>query len=766
MLAMNAIVDNFGNEAAPAVEQASRNPANSQQWVHMLWMLHRLASLPQERWREAARSPDPIVRVHAQRLAAEVLTQTKGTLPKASLQAAADLGMEGLNDSNALVQRCAAEAVGRWPEALHVRPLIDLRAHVPSTDTHLLYVVRKALRDQLQSESVFAWVNSQSWSESDTLALADVAIGVKSATAATFLLHQIAVLSKKPNAQPPVADVLKHVARYAPEMELGGLADYASKQLPDSVGEALLFELGRQFALFKSVDEGLQQRGAGLPGSVRQWGTNLVWRFFGSLDGYHTWTAVPLDDAATAIPWDAEKRRCVDGRTRELTSSLPHGEQLTGILRSLPFDLPEQLSFWLCGHNGFPDKPDHKKNVMRLRDEKTRAVLAEAFPPRNDVAQRITWDLTAHRGQRGFVEVTDADTGTAFAWLAFGGFAPELSALRPSEFQPRAMTDWIVAATDLAARLQVKELASLFARVIPAPNRNVQREADPEILSAFARAWAALDSDNAKPKLIAYLASTDITPSFRERLGLILADQNSADAKTAVAQSMKNVPYRVQQRWAVALTASRDGAEALLKAVEQGVASPRLLQSAGTKNRLKSTNPADWEARLTNLTKNIPTADERLEKLVEQRRKTYDPAQARSGDGAAVFTKNCAVCHSMGGQGGNVGPQLDGIGARGLERLCEDVLDPNRNVDRAFRTTVVTLKDGDVSSGLFRRQEGQLIVLADSTGKEVSIPEKQIAERRESETSLMPDNFGELISPDDFNHLMAFLLSKGGQGAK
>ena len=48
------------------------------------------------------------------------------------------------------------------------------------------------------------------------------------------------------------------------------------------------------------------------------------------------------------------------------------------------------------------------------------------------------------------------------------------------------------------------------------------------------------------------------------------------------------------------------------------------------------------------------------------------------------------------GSGGLVGPQLDGIGNRGLERLVEDVLDPNRNVDRAFRTHLLTLKNGDV----------------------------------------------------------------------
>jgi putative heme-binding domain-containing protein len=109
---------------------------------------------------------------------------------------------------------------------------------------------------------------------------------------------------------------------------------------------------------------------------------------------------------------------------------------------------------------------------------------------------------------------------------------------------------------------------------------------------------------------------------------------------------------------------------------------------------------------------------------------------------------------------------LDGIGARGLERLCEDVLDPNRNVDRAFRNTLVTLKDGDIVSGLFRREEGETIVLADSTGKEISISKKNIEERQETDSSLMPENFGEVITPVEFSHLMAFLLSKGAAPEK
>jgi len=125
-----------------------------------------------------------------------------------------------------------------------------------------------------------------------------------------------------------------------------------------------------------------------------------------------------------------------------------------------------------------------------------------------------------------------------------------------------------------------------------------------------------------------------------------------------------------------------------------------------------------------------------------------------------VFIKNCAPCHRLESQGSVVGPQLDGIGQRGAERLCEDILDPNRNVDRAFRSSLLTLKDGDVVSGLFRREEGELLVLADGTGKEITVPKAQVTERRESEVSLMPENFGEILTSADFNDLMAFLMSK------
>ncbi|HKS38739.1 MAG TPA: c-type cytochrome [Verrucomicrobiae bacterium] len=822
MLAMNEISDRFGRSAIKPLQEAvgkltgtsSAKDATSPAYLHVqaLWLLHRLDGLGEGLVRYAASRANSLLRVHAMRILADrgLLGRSSSPKPGASgnsntatdreaaagrMPALRKQLVAALNDSDLLVQRCAAEALGAWPAFDNIRPLLDLKGRVSAADTHLLYVVRKAIRDHLNHDDIFREVLSKNWSDTDLAALADVAVAVKSPLAGTFLLRQ---LERTKVDRETATTWLRHAARYAPVEAMDKLAAFARKQIPEGFGAELYAELDRQFALFKSVDEGLQQRGVAMPPAIRDWGSELARRFFHSLDGYHSWTYTPYESNPTANPWGVEKRRCADGQTRELTSSFPHGEQLTGVLRSPPFEAPERLSFWLCGHNGLPAQSDHRKNGVRLllvtdrglpgrsasatSDASSRSkapgssdaaaggtpavrdgeFVAEAFPPRNDTAQRINWDLSGVRGKKVFVEVVDGDTAGAYAWIAFGGFEPQLSQLRPSEFAPRKMTDWLTAATDIAARLQLKEYAPIFARsILPRPGFDLTG-ADPDVLAAFARGWAALAPDEAIKGLSATLTAASYPPLFHERLGIILSEMNSSVAHATVASAMKMAPARVQNRWGQALAGTPGGAEALLAAVESARLSPRLLQTASVRDRIKAAKPANWEARLNKLTRDLPPASDKIDKLIAERRNNYHAASARSADGKVVYEQNCAVCHRIDGQGGLVGPQLDGIGNRGLERLLEDTLDPNRNVDHAFRSHTLTLKDGDIISGLPRREEGELLILADSTGKELSVSKKDIQERRESETSLMPENFGEIIAAENFNNLMAFLLSQRG----
>src|SRR5262249_11206075 len=168
------------------------------------------------------------------------------------------------------------------------------------------------------------------------------------------------------------------------------------------------------------------------------------------------------------------------------------------------------------------------------------------------------------------------------------------------------------------------------------------------------------------------------------------------------------------------------------------------------------------EERLKTLLAGLPPADQKLAALLDRRRLEFrsESRLHRSEEGAGIFEKNCGICHQLGNKGARVGPQLDGIGSRGLDRLLEDILDPNRNVDQAFRVTVLALENGQVVSGLLLREEGEILVMADAQGKEVRIPKASVVERKTSPLSPMPANFADQISREDFDRLLSYLLSK------
>ncbi len=185
-----------------------------------------------------------------------------------------------------------------------------------------------------------------------------------------------------------------------------------------------------------------------------------------------------------------------------------------------------------------------------------------------------------------------------------------------------------------------------------------------------------------------------------------------------------------------------------------------MLQDRNVTINLESSGLPNVTDRIAALLKGLPAADAKLNALFERRRDGFQRAKADAGLGAKVFEKHCAVCHLMAGKGAKVGPQLDGIGTRGLDRLMEDILDPNRNVDQTLRVTNLALKNGQIVSGLILREEGEVLIIADAQGKEVRVPKSSVDEKTASTLSPMPANLVDQIAEGDFYNLMAFLLSK------
>ena len=383
-----------------------------------------------------------------------------------------------------------------------------------------------------------------------------------------------------------------------------------------------------------------------------------------------------------------------------------------------------------------------------------KGVVREAKVPRNDTAQKVTWDLADLAGKRAVIEVTDGDDGKAYAWLAFGRFEPALPELTLGEVQSLARRQQ--SGAELARSLKLATLE-------PAVTKLFNDSTDAVVRAAAGRAWLSLNAVAALPKVEPLVRDAAQPETLRAELAAQLGEQADARGLAVVVAALTNAPTRLQTRFAAALVSTAAGAEQLLAAAEAGRIPARLLQDRTLTDRLRASPARDAKNRLAALVKNLPAADVQLQKLIEAKRAGFDAKQANASRGAEVFTKACVACHQLAGQGALVGPQLDGIGGRGLERLLEDILDPNRNVDKAFRTTVFVLKDGETVSGLQRREEGGAFIYALANGQEARVPKADVKERRETETSLMPANFHEALTPAELNDLLAFLLGKTGK---
>lgn len=154
------------------------------------------------------------------------------------------------------------------------------------------------------------------------------------------------------------------------------------------------------------------------------------------------------------------------------------------------------------------------------------------------------------------------------------------------------------------------------------------------------------------------------------------------------------------------------------------------------------------------------TAEERarLDRLLADRVAFFEANAVDLEKGGALFAVHCGACHRIGGEGGLIGPQLDGVGSRGLARLAEDILDPNRNVDAHFRLTALTKKDGSLVAGFVAGESGEVVHLLDAAGQIHRVLKSEVEKSEVSAVSLMPAIFGETLKPEEFRDLAGWLL--------
>ena len=145
------------------------------------------------------------------------------------------------------------------------------------------------------------------------------------------------------------------------------------------------------------------------------------------------------------------------------------------------------------------------------------------------------------------------------------------------------------------------------------------------------------------------------------------------------------------------------------------------------------------------------------------RMKTYESLKpvleiaADAAAGVAVYRRACALCHSHGGDGHAVGPDLTGLRNQPAETLLLHIVVPNHEVVGGNTLYEVETNDGQTFAGLLAADTPGQLTLKLPLGLDKTIARADVKTIRASLLSLMPNELEKTMTRQELADLIAFL---------
>jgi putative membrane-bound dehydrogenase-like protein len=129
-------------------------------------------------------------------------------------------------------------------------------------------------------------------------------------------------------------------------------------------------------------------------------------------------------------------------------------------------------------------------------------------------------------------------------------------------------------------------------------------------------------------------------------------------------------------------------------------------------------------------------------------------------NGKALFTKHCATCHTLFGEGGKIGPELTGVDRKNLDFLLTSIVDPSAFIRPEFVAYTVETKDGRVLTGLIVEQSPKSVTLLDGKNERTVVAKENVeGEITPSSVSLMPEKILDPLDDQEIRDLLGYLRS-------
>lgn len=328
------------------------------------------------------------------------------------------------------------------------------------------------------------------------------------------------------------------------------------------------------------------------------------------------------------------------------------------------------------------------------------------------------------------------------------------------------------------------------------PLKEFLNSRDPELVTAAIRLLRAAPTDRFDEELKRIGGDTDRQPLIRvaalqavsgqegrladssfQLLTQLFGSATTATLRVEAAQMLAGAALSPQQIRQLAPLLEQAGPmelQALVpafqksKEIEVGTA---LLQALDKSPGLFALTPANIRRSFGGYPQPVVDQAEQLVTRLVERDRTMEAHLAElqrsldSGNperGRQVFLSgkgNCVLCHRIGENGGEVGPNLSTIGrSRSPHELLDAIVYPTETgFTRGYEAYNITTQDGQTYFGTIARETPESIYVNQVAGSQMIVPRDRIQKMEPSPLSLMPAGLDRLLTPQELADLVAYM---------
>ena len=197
----------------------------------------------------------------------------------------------------------------------------------------------------------------------------------------------------------------------------------------------------------------------------------------------------------------------------------------------------------------------------------------------------------------------------------------------------------------------------------------------------------------------------------------------------------------------------------LLAAADAGTVKKEQLTSANLL-AIQSLHDAACDALIAKHWSTLKQSSAAKEARVAQVRKLLTTGKGDAEKGHETFKTMCAVCHTLGREGGKIGPDLTGYERDNLDFMLPAIVDPSLAIREEFTAFTAVTRDGQTLTGFLEAQTPQSVTMRDLNSQKLVLSRADLKSLTASPMSLMPEGLLDALSEQQVRDFFAYLVKK------